>query len=346
LIKGSATVNNRFAYTWGSKLNVAPDSRGLFDVLGSYWEWCEPIQNGVVYENAPKILMGGSWRSATIQEAFRQRLVRPAESAFGEFGFRVVRSANPTFDEGKWQRVYSSNPGWQNAVLMAEAEESNVQFATQRIENELDGFREVVRFALDNGSFSVARSKLIDALKQIIPDSRLRSEIDLVLGKDSAGADEVASAVYWQSLELSLKEHYATLEEEQIYVNRITDGTGELGKLLDNLLRVETRSAASYRRAVEASFALLTLGKNGTNQDAQPLIDALTGFLKTRQTRTSYFSALDLWKVAEARVRISDPPETEVQARAGVRAARREYLLAENEYQLAMRILFPEERSR
>lgn len=348
LSKGSLTVESRFANLMEARIGrTTPDSRGLFDVLGSYWEWCEPIQNGVVYENAPKILMGGSWRSATIAEAFGQRLVRPAEATFGEFGFRVVRSANTSFDESKWQRVYSSNPGWQNAVLMAEAEESNVQFTMQRIDYELDGFRDVARFALDEGSFSVARSKLIEALKQIIPDSRLRSEIDLVLSRDPSGADEVASAVYWQSLELALKEHYATLEEKQIYVDNIEGDIGELEKLLNKLLWVETRSAESYRRAVEASFAILSLSSKGADENAKPLIEALTGFLKTRQTRTTYFSAMDVWKVADARMDMGlTPPEAEVQARAAVRSARREYLLAENEYQLAMKILFPEYQSK
>ncbi|MCA9126732.1 MAG: protein kinase [Planctomycetales bacterium] len=346
--KESTTADGRFANLIEAHVGrTAPDSRGLFDVLGSYWEWCEPNQDGVVYENAPKILMGGSWRSSTIQEAFKQRLVRPAESTFGEFGFRVVRSANTSFNESKWQRVYSSNPGWQNAVLMAEAEESNVQFEWERIENELDGFRDVVRRALDKESFSIARSKLIEVLKQIIPDSRLRSEIDLVFGERSADADEVASAVYWQSLEFALKEHYATLEEKKIYLDRLESGVeSNLSKLMEKLLSVETRSAESYSRAVGASFVVLSVSSEGTDQDAVQLIEALQGFLMKRQTRTSYFSAMDLWKVAQDRVAMGGetPLEAEVQARAGVRAARRDYLLAENKYQLAMKILFPEDQ--
>lgn len=342
----SKTVQDRFACLFRTKraaFEVAPDSRGMFDVLGSYWEWCEPIQMAPAFENAPKVLMGGSRRSADLPEAFTNRLVRPAESTFLEFGIRLVRSIGVSFDDGQWTKIYSSNPGWQNAVMMAEAEEFSSLSVNGRVPDELDGIRRVVRVALDQGSFNIARTQLVEALKQIIPNSQLRVKIDQEFSQSGGDSDEVASFIYWQSLELALKEHYASLEERSVYTDNIANDTGELSDLLDKLLRVERRSAQSYSTAVEAALTIAA-SHDFDSTETQSLVDALKSYLRTKQARTSYHSAMDLWKVAQARSQLGvNPPETEIQARAGVRAARREYILAEHGHQLALQKLLSQD---
>lgn len=80
-----------------------PNSRGLYDISGNVWEWCEDYYDKDFYKNITnknpfqkqktkgKVLRGGSWFDPYLMLRITTREFAPPETIENHYGFRIVR---------------------------------------------------------------------------------------------------------------------------------------------------------------------------------------------------------------------------------------------------------------
>ena len=98
--KNAWDIDEKYAHQVGLKKSNA---FGLYDMHGNVSEWCHDYYDGDYYNQSPaqdpmgpvtgsyRVLRGGSWHFHTRGTRSANRNWPPADSRYGDFGFRVVR---------------------------------------------------------------------------------------------------------------------------------------------------------------------------------------------------------------------------------------------------------------